>query len=151
MNGFRVKALAGLALLVTTTAVPAEIYKCTDAQGRTRYGDKPCTGTSVIITPKPAPVVSEDSIGRMDKTQRLLRAYEAEHEEVRRAKAEQKAEQEMRKRNCARAQSYERGVTRASRVYRTDDAGQRIDLTTEERAATEAEARAEVARWCDSK
>ena len=149
MNSFRTTALAGLALLVTT-GVPAEIYKCTDAQGRTRYGDKPCAGSSVIITPKPAPAVSEDAAGRMDKTQRLLRAYEAEHEEVRRAEAEQKAEQEKRKRNCARAQSYERGVTRASRVYRTDDAGQRIDLTTEERAATEAKARAEVARWCDS-
>jgi len=150
VNSFRATVLAGLALLVTT-GTSAEIYKCTDAQGRTRYGDKPCAGSSVIITPKAAPVVSEDAAGRMDKTQRLLRAYEAEHEEVRRAEAEKKAEQEKRKRNCARAQSYERGVTRASRVYRTDDAGQRIDLTTEERAATEAKARAEVARWCNSK
>ena len=150
MNSFRATALAGLALLVTT-GVPAEIYKCTDAQGRTRYGDKPCAGSSVIITPGPAPVVSEDSVGRMDKTRRLLRAYEAEHEEVRRAEAEKKAKQEERTRNCARAQSYERGVTRSSRVYRTDDTGQRINLTDEERAATEAQARAEVARWCDSK
>ena len=138
-------------LLLVCTGAPAEIYKCTDAQDRTRYGDKPCAGSSVIITPKPAPVVSEDSVRRMDKTQRLLRAWEAEHEEVRRAEAEQKAEQEKRKYNCVRAQSYARGVTRASRVYRTDEAGQRIDLTTEERAATEAKARAEVARWCDSK
>jgi len=141
--------LAVLVVLVTT-GVPAEIYKCTDAQGGTRYGDKPCAGSSLIITPKPAPVVSEDAAGRMDRTQRLLRAYEAEHEEARRAEAEQQAEQETRKRNCIRAQNYERGVTRASRVYRTDAAGQRFDLTTEERAATEAKARAEVARWCES-
>ena len=149
MNGFRVTALAGLALLVAT-AVPAEIYKCTDAQGRIRYADKPCAGSSVIITPEPAPVVSEDTAGRMDRTQRLLRAYDAEHEEERRAEAEQQAELERRKYNCARAQAYERGVTQASRVYRTDESGQRFDLTTEERAATEARARAEVARWCDS-
>ena len=138
-------------LLLVCTGVSAEICKCTDVQGRTQYGDKPCAGSPVIITPRTAPAVSEDTAGRMDKTQRLLRAYEAEHEEVRRAEAEQQAEQEQRKHNCARAQSYQRGVTRASRVYRTDEAGQRIDLTTEERAATEAEARAEVARWCDSK
>jgi hypothetical protein len=138
-------------LLLVCTGVTAEIYKCTDAQGRTRYGDKPCAGSSVIITPRAAPVVSEDAVGRMDKTQRLLRAYEAEHEEARRAEAEQKAEQEQRKYNCARAQAYERGVTRASRVYRTDDAGQRVDLTTEERTATEAKARSEVARWCGNK
>jgi hypothetical protein len=149
MNSVRTAALAGLALLVTTSA-PAEIYKCADAQGRTRYGDKPCAGNSEIITPKPAPLVSEDTAGRMDRTQRLLRAYEAEHEEERRAEAEQKAEQEKRIRNCARAKSYERGVTRASRVYRTDEAGQRFDLSFEERAAAEAKARAEVAHWCDS-
>jgi len=150
VNSFGATALAGLALLVTT-GVPAEIYKCTDAQGRIRYGDKPCAGSSVIITPKAAPAVSEDSVVRMDRTQRLLRAYEAEHEEARRAQAEQQAEQEQRKYNCARAQSYARGVTQASRVYRTDDAGRRIDLSFEERAAAEAQARAEVARWCDGK
>jgi len=139
--------LAALALLVSNGTV-AEIYKCTDAQGGTRYSDKPCAGSAVIITPETAPVISEDAAGRMDRTQRLLRAYEAEHEEERHAEAEQKAEQEKRKDNCVRAQAYERGVTHASRVYRTDEAGQRFDLTTEERAATEAKARAEVARWC---
>jgi len=150
VNCFRSAVLAGLAVFVST-GVMAEIYKCTDAQGRTRYGDKPCAGKSVIITPRAAPAVSEDAAVRMNRTQRLLQAYEAEHEEVRRAQAEQKAGQEQRKYNCARAQSYARGVTQASRVYRTDDAGQRIDLSFEERAAAAAKARAEVARWCDSK
>jgi hypothetical protein len=138
-------------LLLVCSGAGAEIYKCTDAQGKTRYGDQPCAGDAVIITPRPAPAVSEDTAGRMDKTQRLLRAYAAEHEERRRAEAEQHAAQEQRKHNCARAQAYERGVTRASRVYRTDESGQRTDLSFEERAAAEAKARAEVARWCDSK
>jgi hypothetical protein len=141
--------LAALALLVSGSAV-AEIYKCIDARGATRYSDKPCAGSAVIITPETAPVISEEAAGRMDRTRRLLRAYEAEHEEERRAEAEQQAKLEQRKGNCARAQAYERGVTQASRVYRTDESGQRFDLTTEERAATEARARAEVARWCDS-
>jgi hypothetical protein len=150
MSSVRTTVLAGLILLVST-GVTAEIYKCTDAQGSTRYSDKPCAGDAVIITPAPAPVVSEDTAGRMEKTQRLLRAYEAEHQEARRVEAEQKAEQEQRKRNCIVARNYERGVTRSNRVYRTDESGQRIDLTFEERAAEEARARAEVTRWCDSK
>jgi len=150
MNSSAVTLIAGLALFVSSS-VTAEIYKCTDAQGRTRYGDKPCAGDAVIITPEAAPPVSEDAAGRMDKTQRLLRAYEAEHAEERRKEAEQKAEQEKRKRNCLRAQNYQRGVTHASRVFRTDDNGQRVILTDKERAAAEAEARAGVARWCDSK
>jgi hypothetical protein len=143
-------SLAALGLLVSASAT-AEIYKCTNARGGTRYSDKHCTGSAVIIIPEPAPAISDDAAGRMDRTQRLLRAYEAEHDEERRAQAEQKAEQEKRKQNCARAQAYERGVTRASRVYRSDEAGQQFDLSTKERAATEAKARAEVARWCGSK
>ena len=93
-------------------------------------------------------MISEDAAGRMERTQRLLRAYYAEHVEERRADAEEQAELERRKYNCARAQAYERGVTQASRLYRTDESGQRFDLTTEERTSTEAKARAEVARWC---
>ena len=138
-------------LLLVCTGAGAEIYKCTDAQGKTRYGDQPCAGDVVIFTPRAAPTVDEDMAGRMDKTQRLLRAYAAEHEERRHAEAEQHAAQEQRKHNCARAQAYERGVTRASRVYRTDETGQRTDLSSEERAAAEAKARAEVTHWCGSK
>ena len=137
-------------LLLASSAVSAEIYKCTDAQGRTRYADKPCAGNSVIITPEPAPAVSQESTDRADKMQRLLRAYEAEHEETQRAAVEQKAAQQQRSNNCARARDFQRGVTEAGRLYRTDAAGQQVDLSFEERAAAESRARAEVARWCDN-
>jgi len=145
ISGIVIFAAVGL---LVSSGTAAEIYKCTDARGGTRYSDKPCAGSAVIITPEAAPVISEEAAGRMDRTQRLLRAYDAEHEEERRAEAEQQAELERRKYNCARAQAYERGVTQASRLYRTDESGQRFDLTTEERTSTEAKARAEVARWC---
>ena len=150
MNRTGIMLLTGL-LLFVSSSVFAEIYKCTDAQGSTRYSDKPCAGNTTIITPEPAPAVSEDAAGRMEKTQRLLRAYEAEHQEEQRAEAEQKAEQEKREHNCARAKNYERGVTQANRVFRTDESGQRVVLTDAERAAEEARASADVARWCDSK
>ena len=141
---------AATALLVSHSAA-AEIYKCTDEQGNTRYVDKPCAGRSVIFTPTPAPVISEDASGRMDKTKRLLRAYEAEHEEEQRAEARRVLEQQQRIKKCTNAKYYEQNVTHAGRVYRTDENGQRFDLTNEERAETEANARKEVERWCDSK
>ncbi len=136
---------------VASTAVGAAIYKCTDAQGATRYADKPCADNAVIITPTPAPAVSEESASRRDKTQRLLRAYEAEHEETQRSEAEEKATQERRSRNCALAKNHQRSVTQASRLYRTDAAGERFGLSDAERAATEAKASSDVAYWCDSK
>jgi hypothetical protein len=143
------RGITMLLLFASGNAV-AEIYKCTDAQGKTRYADKPCSGSAVIITPEKAPSVSVDSQQRMDKTQRLLRAFDAEHAEERAQDEASEAEKIQRQQKCAKAQDYQRGVTRASRVYAYDEAGQRYDLSTEERAAEESMAKQEVARWCDN-
>jgi hypothetical protein len=136
-------------LLFSSGIAVAEIYKCTDAQGKTRYTDKPCSGNAVIITLEKAPSVSEGSEQRMEKTQRLLRAYDAEHAEKRAQEEASKAEKIKRQQKCAKAQQYQRGVTQASRVYSYDEKEQRYDLNTEERAAEESKAQQEVERWCD--
>jgi len=138
-------------LLVASSASMAEIYKCTDAQGKTRYADKPCSDTAVVITPEKAPAITEESLRRMDKTQRLLRAYDAEHEEERARKAASKAEKIQRQQKCSEARHYQRGVTQASRVYAYDKTGQRYDLSIEQRTAEEAMAQKKVERWCDEK
>jgi len=138
-------------LLIASSASLAEIYKCTDAQGNTRYADKSCSDSAVVITPEKAPVVTEESLRRKDKTQRLLRAYDAEHEEERARKAASNTEKIQRQQKCSEARHYQRGVTQASRVYAYDKAGQRYDLSTEQRAAEEAMAQEKVERWCDEK
>jgi hypothetical protein len=148
MKSIYMKGIIVLLLFASGTAV-AEIYKCTDAQGKTRYADKPCSGNAVIITPEKAPAVSEDSEQRMDRTQRLLRAYDAEHAEQQAQEAASKEEKIQRQQKCAKAQHYQRGVTQASRVYAYDEKGQRYDLSTEERAVEESKAQQEVERWCD--
>lgn len=148
MKQIYTKYLAALLLLAGAPAT-ADIYKCTDAQGNTRYADKPCSDSAVIITPEKAPAVSEDSMQRMHRTQRLLRAYEAEHAEERAQEAASHAEKLQRQQQCEKAKRYQRGVTQASRVYAYDEAGQRYDLSDEERTAEESKARKEVARWCD--
>ena len=150
MNTLYIKGFGGVLLLISSASV-AEIYKCTDAQGKTRYADKPCSGSAVVITPKKAPAVTEDSVRRMDKTQRLLRAYDTEHKEEQDREAASKAEKIQRQQKCSEARRYQRGVTQASRVYAYDEAGQRYDLSDEGRAAEEARAQEEVERWCDEK
>jgi len=148
MKSLYMKGIMVLLLFASGTAV-AEIYKCTDAQGKTRYADKPCSGSAVIITPEKAPGISEDSEQRMEKTQRLLRAYDAEHAEEREQEAAIKNEKLQRQQKCAAAKRYQRGVTQASRVYAYDEKGQRYDLSTEERAAEESSAQQKVEHWCD--
>ena len=149
MKSLYMKGMIALLLFASGTCL-AEIYKCTDAQGKTRYADKPCSGSAVIIMPEKAPPVSEDSEQRMEKTQRLLRAYDAEHAEEREQEAAVKNEKLQRQQKCAEAKRYQRGVTQAGRVYAYDEKGQRYDLSTEQRAAEESSAQQKVEHWCDS-
>ena len=139
---------AVVVLLLASGSAMAEIYKCTDAQGKTRYADKPCSGSAVIITPEKAPAISADSEQRMDRTQRLLRAYDEEHAEEQAQEAASEADKIQRQQKCDKAKQYLRGVTQASRVYAYDENGQRYDLSTEQRSTEESMAQQEVARWC---
>jgi hypothetical protein len=142
-------AVAVAALLLCSPGIRGEIYKCTDAQGMVRYGDKPCDGQSTVITPKSAPPADRNSAERMDKTRRLLRAYEEEHAEEQRLRTEQQVEKEQRQRNCANARDRLREYTQANRLYNYDADGNQINLNDEERRRVTENARAEVARWCD--
>jgi hypothetical protein len=147
MNNRRI-VLVVAALLLCSPGVRGEIYKCTDAHGTVRYSDQPCEGKSTIITPRVAPQADGNSAERMDKTRRLLRAYQEEHAEEQRRRAEQQAEKEQRQRNCANARDRLRQYTQASRLYQLDEGGNRVILSDEERRRATENARAEVARWC---
>ena len=138
-----------VAALLTSTNGLAEIYKCRDAQDKVQYADKPCEGESVVITPRVAPKVEEKSEQRMQKTQRLLRAYQEENIQKKEQEAEVRAEKQARKRNCAKARDRYEGFIRASRIYRLDDEGNRVVYSDEERLQTTEQARLEVERWCD--
>jgi len=135
--------------LLTSTNSLAEIYKCSDAQGKVQYADKPCAGESSVITPRTAPKVDENSEQRMQKTQRLLRAYREEDAREKEQEAEARAEKQERKRNCASARDRYEGFMRASRIYRLDEEGNRVVFNDEERMRTTEQARLEVERWCD--
>ncbi len=97
------RALACLLLLLAATAVRAQMYKCVDASGKTRYSDKPITDCKNAQTIKPPPVspaakAAQRAPGKMppgfasaakpaaktktapEPAKRALTAAEAEHE-----------------------------------------------------------------------
>ena len=107
----------------------ARAYPITDEQGRVQYTDTPCgeSATSFRKQTTPAgPAATQDE--RMQKTQRLLDAMEAERNEEKRLAAEAKAEKEKRKRNCVLARDRYRRLTTASRLYDLDEQGNRVIL-----------------------
>jgi hypothetical protein len=136
-------------LLLAWLPAVAEIYKCTGADGAVQYGDKPCAGHATIITPAAAPEADAHVAERRRRTDKLLRAYDEEHAEEQRARAEAAAVLQKRRQECARARSFQSRVTRAGSLYRVAEDGSRVDLNDAERAAVLAKARADVARWCD--
>jgi len=143
--GLTLFALLSLAWLPAA----AEIYKCTAAGGAVQYGDKPCAGNSTIITPAAAPEVDANVAGRRQRTDKLLRAYDEEHAEAQRAKAEAEAARQARRQKCSKARDWLARVSYARGLYRVAEDGSHVDLNDAERAATLAKAEADVANWCD--
>lgn len=137
-----------LVFLLACTPLHAEIYKCTDARGNTQYSDEPCGGHATVFVPEAAPAPAGDAAQRLDKTQRLLRAYDVENVERQRKETEARTARAESKKNCSRARDHLRNITQASALYRLDQDGNRVALSFEERAASEEQARAAVARWC---
>lgn len=128
----------------------AAIYKCTDAQGDTRYSDEPCGRNATVFVPRAAPSApAGDAAERMDKTQRLLRAYDIENAERQRQETAVRSARAEAEKNCVDARDRLRGVTQARALYRLDEDGNRAVLSFDERAAAEQQARDAVAQWCE--
>ena len=136
------------ACLLACQQAEAEIYKCTDADGKVHYGDQPCTGESTIFTPRAGPAVDEDVEARKAKTRQLLRAYREENAEKKQKAAEEKAEKERRVQNCHIARERYQQILSAGRIYRLDKDGSQVDFTEAERARATSDARAEIEKWC---
>ena len=137
-----------IACLLASQQAAAEIYKCTDADGKVHYGDKPCKGESTIFTPKAGPKVDETAEARSEKTRQLLRAYREEYALEKQQAAEREAEKERRVENCNRARNRYETIISSGRIYRLDKDGNQADFTDEERAGAIASAKADIKEWC---
>jgi hypothetical protein len=145
----RLQRVIALSLLLCSASARGEIYKCTDANGGVQFTDRPCTGVSTLIGKKAPPPDARSPDEHLQKTLRLLDALQEERDQAKREHAQQQAEAEKRKRNCVTARDYLRNITTASRLYRLDEAGNRVIFSDAERTRATNEAQAQVAHWCD--
>ena len=137
MNRTHPGRLLVLALLLTSITANADIYRWTDAEGRTHYGDRPPTdGAEKIVEPPPPSDLSpEEANAKLD----AIRARrEADAEERAKAKEEQAkadAKKKQRAQECAAARRQLDSMRAAQRVR--DDEGnwytgeQRLDKQRE--------------------
>lgn len=149
----KVLSIAGILLLlgVAGTALPAEVYKWVDEQGRVHYGDKPPEqgASSLQVDPGPgSDTPPPDEAERREKRRRLLRAYEQERQIKQQREQQQNARETERKKRCAWARDRLRRYTHAGALYDLDEEGNRRILADNQRRQAEANARQDVKKWC---
>jgi hypothetical protein len=144
------KSLGCMLLCVLAMPCRAEVYRWVDEQGQVHYDDQPRDSKTREINPPAAPggAAAGDS-GRMEKTRKLLNAYEAERQQAREEKAERQAQAQERQRKCINAKDDLRQYQESGSVYRLDGEGKRIYLSNAEREALIARYRESIAKWCE--
>lgn len=137
------------ALLLGAALCRAELYRWVDERGQTHFSDRPADSQPHEIGVRPSAAASQQPHQRMDKTRRLLNAFQVERQQQREQQAKQKQQAEERRRNCLQARDNLRQYSESGSIYRLDDNGNRVYLSEQERAALVARHRQAAAEWCD--
>lgn len=117
MNSTPGKLLA-LAALLLTASVQADVYRWTDAQGRTHYGDRPpAEGAEKIVEPPPPSGLSADEAkARLDAIRAQQEAAAEDRAKAREERAKADAERKQTAQECAAARRQLDSMRAAQRV-----------------------------------
>ena len=143
-----------LAILLATATVAAQVYKWVDKDGKVQYTDTPPPPGATKAEPKKvetpsspaaAPAVAGKSL--QDRTKEFdKRKTEAAEKAKKDGESQQSAEVDAE--NCRNARTALIDLESGRPINRSNDKGERIFVSDEERAADIARARAMVAAAC---
>ncbi len=116
------RILTLILLLMGATAQAGDIYRWTDAQGRTHYGDQPpASGAEKIVEPPPPSPLSPDEVNARLEAIRAQRQTAAEEQaRARDEQAKAAAEQKQRAAECAAARQQRDSMQAAQRIRGPD-------------------------------
>ena len=139
-------------LLIGGTALSGEIYKWTDADGDVHYGDRPI-GTDIERL---------DMISNSTDNDAIQASVEARHDrEAARSEARSKRDEEDQAATEVRAEAAQRGVKcqdsrsrmrtylQSRRLYKRDDAGERVYLDEDQTMQARADTQEMIQKYCD--
>ncbi|MGB5729597.1 MAG: DUF4124 domain-containing protein [Thiogranum sp.] len=149
MNVF-CKCLLIALLLSGQLSVHAEVYRWVDEKGQVHFGDQAREASTRAIKPHSSPPTHGNQQQRMQKTRKLLNAYQIERQQAREQKAKQKEQAEKRKKDCIQARDNLRNYTNYGNIYNLGEDGKREYLSEQERAALVQRSRETVARLCSN-
>ncbi len=148
------KHVSPVCVLLFLAALPpclsAEIYRWVDEDGQVHFEDRSKDqsegGVRRYTTPSSA---SDTPAQRMEKTRKLLNAYEAERQQVREQQEKRKELSEKRKRSCMIARDNLHQYQSYGGIYRLDKKGNRVYISDQERITLLEQSREKVAEYCD--
>lgn len=142
-------AIAAVVAAISAAPVQAQMIKCVDERGVTHYTDKPppgCKGGQVDI--RPAPPISGKAQERKEDLSDAERDFQRRRIERERKDQDEARKLEAQKRRCASMHSDYQRLSSASRVYRTNEKGERVYVEDAERERRLEQLKSDISRQC---
>jgi len=139
-----------LCLLLAAAPLPgrAGINQCVDADGTTRFTDRPCDDSRGLLS-IPSHHTDDPADARRDKTRKLLNALRQERKKEQTRIAREREQQQRRASQCASARDRLAYLESVGTLYERDAAGERVVLSDEQRAQVTGQAQRRVEQFCD--
>ncbi len=140
-------------LLLASTAAFAALNKWVDAEGKVHYSDEPPPPNvkSTTLRPSAAPPVATSAPGApktlAEREAELKKAQQEKKEAADRA-AQEQANRETERANCAAARQSLRSLQAGGRLAEYDASGELSYVEDDERQQRIAKAQQDVAEWC---
>jgi hypothetical protein len=151
MRHYSLLVTVAAALITSGTAVASEIYKWTDADGNVHYEDRP-TADAPIERMAIASRKTDNSVvqARLDERRKARATAEQVASEAppEMSREEIRAEQEKRQERCEMYRARLESFVNSQRLYREDDAGERVYLEEKEILAARNRVEGQIKEYC---
>jgi len=137
-------------LCLSSLSFASKIYKWTDSDGNTHYGERPPSqqATQIKVPKGSAGTSTPRPVNQQDATNKLLDAFAKERKDKKEATDKAAAEKEQRDKNCSSAKRRVISLKLGGRQYEITDQGERRFLSDADIQTRLAEAQKTAAQWC---
>ena len=145
--------LGTVALFTTVAAVwlpvsALALYKWVDDDGNVHYSQVKPSDRPVEELKPPATVDTEGARKELDRMQKKSDSYFEERGKLKEERLQAEEERKAKKANCERAREELAGVIAHYRVYVTNEAGERVRQSEEQRQAREKSTHHNIQKFC---
>ncbi len=137
-------------LCLSPLSFAGKIYKWTDSEGNTHYGERPPSqkATQIKVPKGPARTSTPSPVNQQDATNKLLDSFAKERKDKKEATNKAAVEKESRDKNCSRAKQRVASLKRGGRQYEITDRGERHFLSDADIQTRLLEAQKIADQWC---